>query len=162
MLAQSISKRSKCVKAHYGAVLVDVHDRIIATGYNGHPKNTQCDDKCLRTYIKHGTQQEIGYCLHAEWNCLLHSNFAERQRGTIYVSDIPCNVCHRMILQSGVSRLVFVTESKVSEDFLRFHYNLYLPGAEPILTIYEQGQKKKVVKYYDPLYIPVYRLEGTK
>ena len=43
-IAFAVSKRSNCLKRHYGAVIVK-DDVIIATGYNGSPRGQEncCD-----------------------------------------------------------------------------------------------------------------------
>ena len=46
-IAVAVSKRSTCLKRHYGCVIVK-DDIIIATGYNGSPRDEEncCDRKC--------------------------------------------------------------------------------------------------------------------
>ena len=43
-IAFAVSKRSTCLKRHYGAVIVN-NDEIISTGYNGNPRGEEncCD-----------------------------------------------------------------------------------------------------------------------
>ena len=113
-MAETVSTASKCGRAKYGSVIVSSDSRVISTGYNGKPKNSCNDCICYRenitpntpasTIIKH---YKNNCCLHSETNALLFSNPVDRQRGTIYVSGVPCNDCALLIMQSGLARIVY-------------------------------------------------------
>lgn len=47
-IAKAVSKRSTCLKRHYGAVIVN-NDEIVATGYNGSAREEEncCDKKIM-------------------------------------------------------------------------------------------------------------------
>jgi dCMP deaminase len=104
-LAIQVSLRSKCLRAKYGTILVSQDERIVATGYNGKPRNSLNDDVCYRDGLLPNAPKE-NCCLHSEANCLLFSEPQERTGGTLYVSGIPCADCMLLIMQSGISRLV--------------------------------------------------------
>jgi len=76
LLASLAARRSNCMKRRVGAVLVK-KNRVIATGYNGTPRNTRnCSDggckRCnVNTSAGHGF--DLCLCLHAEENALLEA-----------------------------------------------------------------------------------------
>jgi dCMP deaminase len=48
--------------------------------------------------------------VHAEANVILQSDFSERQGATIYTTDMPCWDCCKLIVNSGISRIVYERE----------------------------------------------------
>ena len=101
-IAFKVAERSTCDRLHVGAVIVK-NKRIKGTGYNGSPaglphcSETQCmmhNGHCVR-------------CIHAEVNALLECSPDEREGATIYVTDEPCPECQKLIITSGISRVVF-------------------------------------------------------
>jgi len=110
------NEHSRCKKRKCGAVIVDIHGRVAGTGYNFHPKKTALDHVCLREGLKSGSNNDIGYCCHAEINAMIHTDFAAMQGATIYLTHAPCIQCARYILQSGIKRLVYYTDEQERID----------------------------------------------
>jgi len=116
-VAKVVAKRSTCPRKQVGAVLVDAHNRVVATGYNGAPSKSPhcCDVGCI-------IDPATGSCLraiHAEVNALMQAG--ERARGcTLYMTLAPCWRCATMIVQAGVRKVVFaeVGEHSDSDHFL--------------------------------------------
>jgi dCMP deaminase len=106
-IAFQVSERSTCPRLHVGAVLVR-DKRLKGTGYNGSPKGLpHCDDEEHGCYIKNN------HCIrtiHAEVNCLLEVSPEERAGATLYVTHTPCPECQKLIITSGISRVVFAKE----------------------------------------------------
>jgi len=109
-LAHLASLRSNCMKRRVGAILVR-NKRILATGYNGTPRNlTNCNEGgCVR--CNRGGNLASGdecLCLHAEENALLE---AGRERvgdeAVIYCNTCPCLRCSIKIVQTGVREVVY-------------------------------------------------------
>lgn len=107
-LAHAVSRGSKCVRANYGTVIVSKDGRIVSTGYNGKPRGSTNDHVCYREGLPPNAPKE-NCCIHSEANAIMFSDPVERQEATMYVSGIPCNDCALLILQSGISRLVYYT-----------------------------------------------------
>lgn len=128
-IALAVSKRSTCLKRHYGCVIVK-DDTIIATGYNGSPRGSEnCCDKnyCPRMNIEHnfGNYQNCP-AVHAEQNALISSERNKLIGSTLYLigeenknandfsftdtkiieDAIPCPICFAMIKNAGVSKIV--------------------------------------------------------
>lgn len=124
-IAFSIREASKCLRAKYGSVLVSKDGRIISTGYNGKPRGSINDHICYREGLPSNASKP-NCCLHSEVNCIMFSDPIEREGGTLYVSGVPCTDCALVIMQSGISRVVYFdgeTETghrgNMDEDFLK-------------------------------------------
>lgn len=120
-IAKEVSKRSTCLRRHYGAVIVN-NDEIIATGYNGAPRGEEnCCDRgsCPRMHMGHNTG-DYSDCpaVHAEQNAMLSASRKDMIGSTLYLwcesmvdgDDVgipkPCPICMRMIKNSGIRHIV--------------------------------------------------------
>jgi dCMP deaminase len=105
-------KRATCIRHQIGAVIV-ANGRVVATGYNGPPKNfPHCSDLgCLRNErnIPSGEQQQVCRAVHAEQNAIIQaaSHGATLDGATIYCGFYPCIICTKMIVNAGITRVVF-------------------------------------------------------
>ena len=115
-LAQTIATWSSCYKSdrQIGAVIVK-NKRILTTGYNGAPAGIQsCKEKgeCLRQKlgIASGTRHEICYAIHAEQNAIIQAAKigVSVEGATLYCTHYPCTICTKMIINSGIKRIVFL------------------------------------------------------
>ena len=117
-VAQEISKFSKCLRSHFGSVIVK-NDMIIGTGYNGPARGVQHCNICKRADCPHGVGYEKCNAVHAEANAILQSGGRAGCLGaTIYVGshnkkfdgtkynqgmgDFCCDNCARLIVNSGI------------------------------------------------------------
>ncbi len=114
-LAETVAEWSSCFQEnrHVGAVVVR-DKRILTTGYNGAPAGIEsCAEKgvCLRRLknIPSGTMQEVCYAVHAEQNAIIQAaKFGISLEGaTMYVTHQPCVICTRMIINSGVKKVIY-------------------------------------------------------
>lgn len=95
---------SYCKRKKVGALIVK--DRmIISDGYNGTPSGfeNQCEDSDGKTKW---------YVLHAEANAILKiaSSTQSAQGATLYLTMSPCKECSKLVLQSGIKRVVYINE----------------------------------------------------
>ena len=118
-IARSVSKRSTCNRRQYGAIIVN-NNEVVSTGYNGSPRGcTNCCDigKCYRELnnINHGEMYEKCISVHAEQNAIISASRKEMYGGTLYlagfedgneISAEPCKICCRMIINSGIYKVV--------------------------------------------------------
>jgi dCMP deaminase len=111
-MAYLAASRSTCLRRNVGAVLVkDKH--LLSTGYNGPPKGLKhCDETgCLRSNlgIPSGERHEICRGLHAEQNAIIQAAvFGVSIKGSIlYVTNTPCVVCAKMLINAGVKEIVY-------------------------------------------------------
>lgn len=121
-IADTVLKRSTCLRRKYGAIIVR-NDEIISTGYNGAPRGRKncCDlDYCAREQmnIPSGERYELCRSVHAEANAIISASRRDMLGGTLYLvgrdaktnellSDTaPCSMCKRLIINSGINDIV--------------------------------------------------------
>ena len=102
-IAQLISTWSKDPSTQIAAIAVK-DKRLIATGYNGFPRNIK--DLNDRWSNK---EEKYKYVVHAEMNCIYNANYHNQslKGSTMYVVGLPvCHECAKGIVQVGVTRVV--------------------------------------------------------
>ena len=107
-----IKTRSTCVRRQVGALIVK-DKRILATGYNGAPMGCKhCTQiGCLREElgIPSGQRHELCRGIHAEQNAIIQAAYSgvSVKGGVLYVTNQPCVLCAKMIINSGIVKIVF-------------------------------------------------------
>jgi dCMP deaminase len=110
-IADLAATRSTCLRRQVGAVVVK-GKRILATGYNGAPKGLDhcLDVGCLREKLRvpSGERHELCRAIHAEQNAVVQAatSGANITGATIYTTTFPCSLCSKIILNSGIVRIV--------------------------------------------------------
>ena len=114
-MAKIWSHNSYCKRRKVGALIV--RDRmIISDGYNGTPAGFEnnCEDENYTTKA---------YVLHAEANAItkVAKSNNSSEGATLYVTTSPCIECSKLIIQSGIKRVVYSDEYHNTEglDLLR-------------------------------------------
>lgn len=114
---------STCEKKQYMALIVDKNGMLESTGYNGSPKGFEhCIEGCPRFVNNvpsggsYGSGDGLCYAIHAEINCLLHSDATRRKNGTMYVNGFPCFDCAKAIANSGIDKIVIKSEIRPDSD----------------------------------------------
>ncbi len=109
------AENSYCERRKVGAILVK-DKMIISDGYNGTPAGFEnvCEDS-------DGVTKP--YVLHAEANAITkvaRSNNSSED-STLYITASPCLECSKLIIQSGIRRVVFNDLYRLSDgiDLLR-------------------------------------------
>ena len=114
-MAELVSTWSSCYRTgrQVGAVIVK-NKRILTTGYNGAPSGVKsCVEKgvCMRDEmgVASGTRAELCYAVHAEQNaiCQAAKLGISVEGATIYVTHQPCVICAKMIVNSGITRIMY-------------------------------------------------------
>jgi dCMP deaminase len=105
-LAQNWAMLSYCTRKKVGAIIVK--DRmIISDGYNGTPSgfSNRCENEEGETHW---------YVLHAEANAILKvaKSTNNTEGSTLYLTHSPCKDCSKLILQSGIKRVVYMDAYK--------------------------------------------------
>ena len=108
-MARTGSENSYCLRRKVGALLVK-DQMIISDGYNGTPSGFEnvCED---------GNNVSKPYVLHAEANALTkvaRSNNSS-DGATLYVTASPCLECSKLIIQSGIRRVVYGEEYRLMD-----------------------------------------------
>ncbi len=100
-MAQIWAKNSYCKRRQVGALIVK--DRmVISDGYNGTPEGFEnvCEDETGKTKP---------YVLHAEANAItkVAKSNNSSDGATLYITTSPCMECAKLIIQSGIRRVVY-------------------------------------------------------
>lgn len=108
-IVDNVKTRSTCTRRQFGAIVVNEKKEIISTGYNGvvrtadHCQDIGCikDDMGVESGMGHG----ICPAVHAEQNALIQAGRLA-EGATLYLNGFPCKICARLIVNSGIKRLV--------------------------------------------------------
>jgi dCMP deaminase len=114
-LALSWAQLSHCARKKVGAIIVK-DSIIISDGYNGTPAGF---DNCC----ENDEGNTHWYVLHAEANAILKVARSSNncKDATLYLTHSPCKDCSKLVLQSGITRLVYQEAYKDTSgiDFLK-------------------------------------------
>jgi dCMP deaminase len=111
-IAKQVATRSNCVKRKVAALIVK-DKRIVSTGYNGTPRGTRnCNGGgCPRgnNFTEAGKNLEDCYCSHGEENAIVQASYhgISIKGGTIYTTLSPCLLCTKMIINAGLSEVIY-------------------------------------------------------
>ena len=108
-MASIWAENSYCTRRQVGALIVK-NQRIISDGYNGTPSGFEnvCED---------GNNVTKPYVLHAEANAITkiaRSNNSS-EGATLYVTASPCIECAKLIIQSGIKRVVYSEKYRLED-----------------------------------------------
>ncbi len=128
-MAFLVSTWSSCYKVDRQVGAVIVRDkRIITTGYNGAGSGIKsCKDRgvCIRNErgIASGTCHEICYAVHAEQNAIIQAAKlgSSVEGATLYCTHQPCSICAKMIINSGIKKVIF--KEGYPDDFSMAMFN---------------------------------------
>ena len=121
-IADAVSLKSKCLKKHYGAIIVK-NNEIISTGFNGPARGEAHCTKCTKV----GSDKDVveySSCpaIHAEQNAIISASRQEMLGSVLYLSgrDVsgaideiglpiaarPCEICLRLIKNAGIEKVI--------------------------------------------------------
>lgn len=100
-VAKEVASLSHCERSKVGAVLVR-DGNIISFGYNGTPAGM--DNCCERDNVT------LPHVIHAEVNAILKAARTGNSidGSTLYLTLSPCIECSKLILQSGIKRVIYL------------------------------------------------------
>ncbi len=103
------SYRSKDPNTKVGACIVNEDKRIIGIGYNGFPQGCSDEEFPWEKGNPNELDNKYPYVVHAEPNAILNST-SSLKNATMYVTLFPCNECAKLIIQSGIKRVVYIED----------------------------------------------------
>lgn len=113
-MACELRPLSFAIRSKVGCIIVSDDDQIIAQGYNGMPKGYPniCENKVWNEVDKKYDLVTKPEVLHAESNAIAKCAKWEAscEGGTAYVTLSPCLQCSKLLVQSGIKRVVFLDE----------------------------------------------------
>jgi dCMP deaminase len=100
--------RSKDDSSQVGACIVNTQNRIVGIGYNGLPIG--CSDEEF-PWEREGDwlDTKYPYVVHAEPNAILNAT-VPLQGSRLYVTLFPCNECAKLIIQSGIKEIIYLSD----------------------------------------------------
>lgn len=103
------AENSYCQRRQVGALIVK-DNMIISDGYNGTPSGFEniCEDE-------NGVTKP--YVLHAEANAItkIARSGNNSDGATLYVTDSPCIECSKLIIQSGIKRVIYGRKYRLTD-----------------------------------------------
>lgn len=129
-MARIWAENSYAIRLKVGALVVSKDGNIISDGYNGTPRGFEnvCEysedksrepfsdlsDERKRAHLKKISKEGVKliskpYVLHAEANAIskLAKGTQSSDGATLYVTDMPCVECSKLIIQAGIVRVVY-------------------------------------------------------
>lgn len=103
------AKRSKDPHTQVGACIVNQGNKIVGIGYNGFPIGCSDDSLPWERDSKDINKTKYPYVVHAEANAILNST-KDLYDSRIYVGLFPCNECAKLIIQSGIKEIVYLSD----------------------------------------------------
>ena len=108
-MARIWAENSYCERRKVGGLIVK-DKMIISDGYNGTPAGFEnvCEDE------NHLTKP---YVLHAEANAItkIARSGNNSEGATLYVTDAPCIECSKLIIQSGIKKVFYARQYRLTD-----------------------------------------------
>ncbi len=108
-MAHIWAENSYCERRKVGAIIVK-DKMIISDGYNGTPSG-------FENICEEDNDKTKPYVLHAEANAItkVAKSNNSSEGATLYVTTSPCMECSKLIIQSGIKRVVFDEKYRITD-----------------------------------------------
>ncbi|BDU50407.1 deoxycytidylate deaminase [Haliovirga abyssi] len=108
-------KRSKDPNTRVGSCIVNEKNRIVGIGYNGLPNGLN-DDEFPWGNTGDYLNTKYPFVCHAELNAILNSTSISLENCKIYTALFPCNECSKVIIQSGIREVIYLSDKHHDDD----------------------------------------------
>ncbi|XP_066262957.1 deoxycytidylate deaminase [Euwallacea similis] len=142
------AQRSKDPCSQVGACIVNENNVMVGVGYNGMPIGCSDDQFPWTKNSKNKLENKHFYVCHAELNAILNKNCTSVKNCTMYVGLFPCNECAKVIIQSGIKEVVYMSdkhERKLSTiaaknmfDAVGIEYRQFIPKNRKIVIDFDE------------------------
>ncbi len=112
------ARRSKDPNTQVGACVANPENKIVGVGYNGFPRGCS-DDKLPWGREGAPLETKYAYVCHAEINAVLNADTTHLSGCRIYVGLFPCNECTKVIIQSGISEIIYLSDKYAETDSVK-------------------------------------------
>ena len=114
--AKHSASKSKDPKTKVGSCLVN-DKRLLSIGYNGAPRGFPDETVPKDSDSKVLLENKNAYMVHSELNAILNygGSLNDLQGATLYVTISPCHECAKVIIQTGIKRVVYLEDYHRSE-----------------------------------------------
>ena len=108
---------SKDPNTQVGACIVSDDNRILSIGYNGAPNGFE-DENFPWARDGEKIYTKYPYVCHAEMNAILNYRGSKKEfeNAKIYVDLFPCNECAKLIIQSGIKEVIYLSDKYNGTD----------------------------------------------
>ncbi|MBN1149746.1 dCMP deaminase family protein [candidate division WOR-3 bacterium] len=139
------AKRSKDPSTQVGACIVNSKNKIVGVGYNGFP--TGCSDEDF-PWNRDGSflESKYAYVCHAELNAVLNKISVDLYDCRIYVGLFPCNECAKVIIQSGIKEVVYLSDKYAESDQTKAAKRMF-DSAKVAYRQYEVKRKNIIIDF---------------
>lgn len=116
-IAKLSAMRSKDPSTQVGACIVSNDNRILSIGYNGAP-NGYSDEEFPWDREGENLETKYQYVCHAELNAILNYRGSKKdlENSKIYVDLFPCNECAKIIIQSGIKEVIYLSDKYADSE----------------------------------------------
>ena len=116
-IAKLSAMRSKDPSTQVGACIVSNDSRILSIGYNGAPNGFD-DEKFPWAREGENLNTKYPYVCHAELNAILNYRGSKKdlESAKIYVDLFPCNECAKIIIQSGIKEVIYLSDKYATSE----------------------------------------------
>ncbi|XP_078494177.1 deoxycytidylate deaminase-like [Ciona intestinalis] len=111
------AQRSKDPSTQVGACIVNDENKIVGIGYNGMPNGCH-DDELPWSRTGEWLDTKYPYVCHAEMNAIMNKNCSSVSGCTIFVALFPCNECAKLIIQSGIKQVFYMSDKHKDKDYM--------------------------------------------
>ena len=116
-VAKLSAMRSKDPSTQVGACIVSNDNRILSIGYNGTPNGFEDE---VFPWDREGEPLDTKYLYvcHAEMNAIINyrGSRKELENAKVYVDLFPCNECAKIIIQSGIKEVIYLSDKYAKQD----------------------------------------------
>mgnify|MGYP003989707015 FL=1 len=113
-IAKLSAQRSKDPSTQVGACIVNTENKIVGIGYNGFPNGIN-DDELSWSREGNYLDTKYPYVCHAEMNAIMNCTMLPKGC-SIYVTLFPCNECAKLIIQSGIKKVIYLSDKYKNTD----------------------------------------------
>lgn len=112
------SLRSKDPNTQVGACIVGKNNKIVGIGYNGFPIGCNDDEFPWERKAENINETKYPFVVHAEANAILNST-KDLHGARLYVGLFPCNECAKLIIQSGITEVIYLSDKYKATDSIK-------------------------------------------
>ena len=113
------AKRSKDPNTQVGACIVSQDNKILSMGYNGFPNGCSDEDFPWNRESADPYDNKYFYTTHSELNAILNYRGGSLEGSKLYVTLFPCNECAKALIQSGIRKVVYLSDKYADSDATR-------------------------------------------
>ena len=106
--ARWVSRKSEDRSTKHGCVIVNDRQVVLSTGWNGFPRGIRGDIEA-----RHERPAKYMWTEHSERNAIYNAaaEGVSLRGSTAYITGLPCCDCARGLIQSGITRVVYLAQT---------------------------------------------------